>query len=122
MTGKRERGEESEPEDATVAAPRGVTRADKEEADGNITLSTFFLVLQHRASTKSPRRRIAVVLLPSAEKDAKGDAPAGESRASTFTTQRAFPGVLGGPAKLTPHVLPGAPLVRPMVQGRWTRP
>ena len=99
MTGKCERGEEVEPEDATVAAPRGMTRISEKESDRNSAPSTTLTSLT--SLRKSPitkeKKMEAVALMLSATQYTQISVPGGESTAPAFTAKHALPSVLAGP-------------------------
>ena len=83
MSGKRKRGEETELEDTTVAKPCKMARVGKEESDNNNMMNVILpsLATPHKYPIAKEKKVVAVVLLPSATKDTKINAPAGESSA-----------------------------------------
>ena len=112
MTGKCERREEVEPEDATVSAPRGMSRDGEKESDSNSAPSTT--LTSHAALRKSPitkKKNVeAVALMLSATKYTQISVPRGESSAPAFVAQHALPSSLADPD------FPYVPLSRPIAQ------
>ena len=93
MTGKRKRVWDSEPDNSTtVVVPCKKDRGGDEEDDSNkmlkIMLPSVATSCVHPITQK--KEVIAVVLLPSATKDAKIDVSVDESIAGTFTAQCAL--------------------------------